>query len=326
MSVQVRHTEHVPKWKIEEVEELVERINSTQVVGLVGLAEIPAKQLQDLRSELRDVATIKMVRNNIARRAIEKCSEKVFPLADGIERQTAFIFTDVNPFRLCKMLEEKKQPMPIKAGGKAPKDIVIEKGETSFSPGPMVGKLQAAGIPAAIKSGKVVINETKVVVEEGETVSAQLAEVLSLMEIFPRKVGLELLAVYEGGLVYKAVDLTIDVDSILSQMSTASSQALGLALEIGYATPTTIAPLLQRAASKARNLVLECAIPVPGMMEALLARAAADASVLTNLVEGGPAEAPAAGAPAEKEEEKAEEAEKEENEEAGLGGLSALFG
>jgi len=137
---------------------------------------------------------------------------------------------------------------------------------------------------------------------------------------------LELLAVYEGGLVYKASDLTIDVDSILSQMSTASSQALGLALEIGYATPTTIAPLLQRAASKARNLVLECAIPVPGMMEALLARAAADASVLTNLVEGGPAEAPAAGAPAEKEEEKAEEAEKEENEEAGLGGLSALFG
>jgi len=97
-------------------------------------------------------------------------------------------------------------------------------------------------------------------------------------------------------------------------------------VEIGYATPTTIAPILQRAASKARNLVLECAIPVPGMMEALLAKAAADASVLTNLVEGGPAEAPAAGAPAETGEEKAEEAEKEENEEAGLGGLSALFG
>jgi large subunit ribosomal protein L10 len=145
------------------------------------------------------------------------------------------------------------------------------------------------------------------------------------MEIFPRKVGLELLAVYEGGLVFRSEDLTIDVGSILSQMSTASAQALGLALEIGYATPTTISPLLQRAASKARNLVLECAIPVPSMMEALLARAAADASVLTNLIEGGPAEAPVAGAPAEKTEEKAEEAE-EDKEEAGLGGLSALFG
>jgi large subunit ribosomal protein L10 len=326
MSVQVRHTEHVPEWKIREVEDLVERIGESPVVGLVGLTDIPAKQLQDLRAELRDVATIKMVRNNVARRAIEKCSDDVLPLADGIEAQTAFIFTDVNPFRLSRMLEEKKQPMPIKAGGKAPTDIVIEKGETSFSPGPMVGKLQSAGIPAAIKSGKVVINETKVVAEEGETVSAQLAEVLATMEIFPRKVGLELLAVYEGGLVFRSEDLAIDVGSILSQMSTASAQALGLALEIGYATPTTISPLLQRAASKARNLVLECAIPVPSMMEALLTKAAADASVLTNLVEGGSVEAPAAAASAEKDEVKAEEAEKEEDEEAGLGGLSALFG
>jgi len=326
MSVQVRRTEHVPEWKIREVEDLVERIGESPVVGLVGLTDIPAKQLQDLRAVLRDVASIKMVRNNIARRAIEKCSDDVSPLADSIEAQTAFIFTDVNPFKLYKMLEEKKQPMPIKAGGKAPADIVIEKGETSFSPGPMVGKLQSAGIPAAIKSGKVIINETKVVAEEGETVSAQLAEVLATMEIFPRKVGLELLAVYEGGLVFRPEDLTIDTEAILSQMSTASGQALGLALEIGYATPTTIRPLLQRAASKARNLVLECAIPVPSMMEALLARAAADASLLTNLVEGGPAEAPAASVPAEKTEEKAEEAEKEEDEEAGLGGLSALFG
>jgi large subunit ribosomal protein L10 len=328
MSVQVRHTEHVPEWKIREVEDLVERIGESPVVGMVGLTDIPAKQLQDLRAVLRDVATIKMVRNNIARRAIEKCSDDVSPLADAIEAQTAFIFTDVNPFKLCKMLEEKKQPMPIKAGGKAPTDIVIEKGETPFSPGPMVGKLQSAGIPAAIKSGKVVINETKVVAEEGETVSAQLAEVLAAMEIFPRKVGLELLAVYEGGLVFRSEDLTIDVEGILSQMSAASAQALGLALEIGYATPTTIGPLLQRAASKARNLVLEGAIPVPSMMEALLAKAAADASALTNLVEGGPVEAPAASAPAEKTEEKAEEAEeeKEEDEEAGLGGLSALFG
>jgi len=326
MSVQVRRTEHVPEWKIREVEDLVERIGESPVVGLVGLTDLPAKQLQDLRAALRDVATIKMVRNNIARRAIEKCSDDVSPLADAIEAQIAFIFTDTNPFQLYKMLEEKKQPMPIKAGGKAPADIVIEKGETSFSPGPMVGKLQSAGIPAAIKSGKVIINETKVVAEEGETVSAQLAEVLATMEIFPRKVGLELLAVYEGGLVFRSEDLTIDTEAILSQMSTASAQALGLAVEIGYATPTTIGPLLQRAASKARNLVLECAIPVPGMVEALLAKAAADASVLTSLVEGGPAEAPAASAPAEKTEEKAEEAEKEEDEEAGLGGLSALFG
>jgi large subunit ribosomal protein L10 len=92
MSVQVRHTEHVPEWKIAEVEDLVERIQNSPVVALVGLTDIPAKQLQDLRTQLRDGATIKMVRNNIARRAIEKCSGEILPLADEIDdRQTAFI-------------------------------------------------------------------------------------------------------------------------------------------------------------------------------------------------------------------------------------------
>ena len=57
-------------------------------------------------------------------------------------------------------------------------DIVVEAGETSFSPGPMVGKLQAAGIPAAIKGGKVVINQKITLVKEGEVVSAKVADIL----------------------------------------------------------------------------------------------------------------------------------------------------
>jgi len=51
MSVQARHTEHVPEWKVREVEDLVERISSSPVVGLVGLTDIPAKQIQDLRGD-----------------------------------------------------------------------------------------------------------------------------------------------------------------------------------------------------------------------------------------------------------------------------------
>ena len=56
--------------------------------------------------------------------------------------------------------------MAAKAGETAPEDIVIEKGPTSFKPGPIVGELQQAGIPAAIEGGKVRIRETKTVVKE----------------------------------------------------------------------------------------------------------------------------------------------------------------
>jgi large subunit ribosomal protein L10 len=320
MAAEVRHTEHIPAWKIDEVNELVERISKSRVVGIVGMREIPASDLQQMRGELRSQVQVKMVRNNIARRALEASDPQIRPLADFIEDQSALIFSDGNPFKLYSMFEKAKRPMAMRAGARAPMDIIVEAGETSFSPGPMVGKLQAAGIPAAIKGGKVVINQKITLVKEGEVVSAKTADILKTMEIFPKNVGLELRAVYEGGLVFKAMDLAIDVGSLLSEMGSASAKAFNFAIEIGYTTPETISAILQKAQTKARNLVAEGAIPVPGMMEIVLSRAAANAQAIANLAKGetAPAQSPV------KEEEKPDEEDKKEEDTAA--GLGSLFG
>ncbi len=266
-----------------------------------------------------------MVRNTIARRALEASSPEIRPLADYIEDQTALIFSDDNPFKLFSLLEKGKRPMPIKAGANAPRDIVVEAGETSFSPGPMVGKLQAAGIPAAIKGGKVVINQQLTLVKEGEVVSAKVADILKTMEIFPRNVGLDMKAAYEGGLIFKAKDLTIDVDGLISQLSSASAKAFSFAVEVGYTTPKTVGPILQRAQIKARALVAEAGIPVPGMMNIVLAKAVANAQAIARLTSGeaAPAAATAAAPTAAAEETKEEEKKEEEDTAEGLG---ALFG
>ena len=323
MAAETRHTAHIPEWKVKDVEELVEMISKSRVVGVVGVREIPADNLQQMRGSLRGNVEIRMVRNTIARRALEASAPEIRPLADFIEDQTALIFSNDNPFKLNSLLEKGKQPMPIKAGARAPKDIVIEAGETSFSPGPMVGKLQAAGIPAAIKSGKVVINQKITLAKEGEVVSAKTADILKTMEIFPRNVGLELRAAYEGGLIFKVKDLSIDVEAQISELFAASAKAFGFAVEIGYATPKTVGPMLQKAQTKARALVLEAGIPVPSMMEMLLAKAAANAKALSRLASGEAAlEAAAAPAPAKAKEEKEEK--KDEGDTAA--GLGALFG
>jgi len=298
-------------------------IKESRVVGVVGVREIPADNLQQMRGSLRGNVEIRMVRNTIARRALEASAPEIRPLADFIEDQTALLFSNENPFKLNGLLVKGKQPMPIKAGARAPKDIVIEAGVTSFSPGPMVGKLQAAGIPAAIKGGKVVINQQITLAKEGEVVSAKTADILKVMEIFPRNVGLELRAAYEGGLIFKVKDLSIDVEAQISELFAASAKAFGFAVEIGYATPKTVGPMLQKAQTKARALVLDAGIPVPSMMEMLLAKAAANAKALARQVSGevAPIAAPAS-APAKVEEEK-EEKKDEEDTAAGMG---ALFG
>jgi len=327
MAAENRHTAHIPEWKVKNVEELVEMIKKSRVVGVVGVREIPADNMQQVRGDLRGNVEIKMVRNTIARRAIEASAPEIRPLADYIEDQTALIFSDDNPFKLYSLLEKCKKPMPIKAGARAPKDIVIEAGTTSFSPSLMVGKLETAGIPGRIKSGKVVINQKVTLAREGEVVPAKTADILKTMEIFPRNVGLELRAAYEGGLVFKAKDLTIDVAAQISQLSAASAKAFSFAVEIGYATPSTVGPMLQKAQTRARALVLEAGIPVPSMMEMVLAKAAANARAVASLTSGQPASV--AAAPAAKAEAKA--AEKEENEEKKddgdtAAGLGALFG
>jgi len=323
MAAETRHTAHIPEWKVKDVEELVEMIKKSRVVGIVGVREIPADNLQQMRGSLRGNVEIRMVRNTIARRALEASAPEIRPLADFIEDQTALLFSNDNPFKLNALLEKGKQPMPIKAGARAPKDIVIEAGVTSFSPGPMVGKLQAAGIPAAIKSGKVVINQNITLAKEGEVVSAKTADILKTMEIFPRNVGLELRAAYEGGLIFKVKDLSINVDAQISELSLASAKAFNFAVKIGYATPQTIGPMLQKAQTEARALVLDAGLPVPGMMEMLLAKAAANAKALNRLASGeaAPTAAPVA-APVKAEEEK-EEKKDEEDTAAGMG---ALFG
>jgi large subunit ribosomal protein L10 len=324
MAAEVKRTAHLPEWKVSEVKELVDQIGKSRVVGIVGVREIPASNLQDIRTELRGKVEIKMVRNTIAKRALESSTPDIKSLADYIEDQTALIFSDDNPFRLYSLLEKGKRPMPIKAGSKSPRDIVIEAGETSFSPGPMVGKLQAAGIPAAIKGGKVVINQQITLVKEGEVVSAKVADILKTMEIFPKDVGLDLKAAYEGGLIFKAKDLVINVDELASQFGSAKSLALSFAVEIGYATPETVGPMLQRAQTKARALVAEAGIPVPSMMNIVLAKAVANAQAIDRLTRGESAPAaPAAAAPAAAKEEKKEDKKEEEDTAAGLG---ALFG
>jgi large subunit ribosomal protein L10 len=319
MAGEIRHTAHIPEWKVKDVEELIEKISKSRVVGVVGVREIPASNLQQMRGSLRGNVEIRMVRNTIARRALEASAPEIRPLADFIEDQTALIFSNDNAFKLNSLLEKGKQPMPIKAGSRAPKDIVVEAGETTFSPGPMVGKLQAAGIPAAIKGGKVVINQRITLAKEGEIVPAKTADILKTMEIFPRNVGLELRAAFEGGLIFKSKDLSINVDSKIAELCNASAKALSFAVEIGYTTSVTIGPMLQKAQTKARALVLEAAIPVPSMMEFILAKAAANAKAIDNIARGETA--PVAAAPAAKEE---KEEKKDEGDTAA--GLGALFG
>src|SRR5207245_1547002 len=86
-----------------------------------------------------------------------------------------------------------------RGGEIAPEDLWVRGGETPFKPGPVVGELQKAGIPAAIERGKVVIRQDKLMVKAGARIPRDVAQQLARLEIFPLVVGLDLRGAQEQG-------------------------------------------------------------------------------------------------------------------------------
>lgn len=332
---------HVASWKKEEVESLKELIESHDVVGMANLSDIPAPQLQKMRRSLKDSAVVKMSRKTLMSLALsESKKENIADLEGHMEGQPAMIFTDMNPFKLYKILEASKTEAPAKAGSVAPADIVVPKGDTAFKPGPILGELQKVGIPAKIDKGKIVITNDKTIVAEGETISKEIASMLTRLEIFPMEVGIDLVAAYEDQTVYTSDVLTIDEEKTIADVQKAFTQALNLSVNAVIFNKESVPVLLQNANTKAMNLALNADVLTSKTRDMILAKAYAQMLALASEVSGKDADAvddelreklnsqAAAAAPKDekKPEDDEEEEAEEEKEEDAAAGLGALFG
>lgn len=331
---------HVADWKKEKVAELEDLTDAHEIVGIVNLADIPARQLQTMRKSLGDKAVLKMSRKNFIKIALENSDkENVKGLIDYLDGQPAMVFTETNPFKLFKILEDSKTEAPAKAGSIAPADIVVPAGDTSFPPGPILGELQQAGIPAKIDKGKIVVTDDATVVEEGDEIPKNVADILTKLEIHPMEVGIDLLAVCEGDTIYTSDVLAIDEEETLQSISTAYHNAINLAVNAGIYNSESAPLLIQKAARDALNLALNANILTSETTDKILSKAylqmlalagklSADAldDELSEKLSSQPvvADTPVEDNTEEPEEE--EEEEEENAEEAAAAGLGALFG
>lgn len=280
------YTRHLPAWKRHEVDEIKKSAGQYALVGLVDMYGIPASQMQQIRRNLRGKAVIKMTRNTLIAHAFTEMGGKMPEVAGFLKGHSALIFTNDNPFRLFKMLEKTKTKMAAKPGEISPMDIVVEKGPTSFKPGPIVGELQQAGIPAAIEAGKVKIRETKTVLRTGDVISPKMADVLMKLDIKPMDVGLALqVACFEGD-IYDPSVLAIDEGAIVAQITLAAQQAFNLSVNEAIPTTETIGPILTRAVRDARGLAVEASVYGKDVIDAIIGRAYQESMALRQVTGG----------------------------------------
>jgi len=343
-SESVRKTEHVPEWKQAEVQKLQQFLGEYDSVGIVDVTGIPSRQLQDMRRGLHGQAELRMSRNTLMERAVDEVDEGLEDLTEYIGGQVGFIGTNDNPFGLYRQLEESKTAAPINAGEVAPNDIVIPEGDTGVDPGPFVGELQQVGADARIQEGSIQVLSDSTVLEQGEVVSADLANVLGELGIEPKEVGLDLRAVFSEGVLFEPEELAIDVDEYRADVESAAAAARNLSVNAAYPTDRTVSALLAKATGEAKSVGLFAEIESPDVVPDLVAKADAQLRALAAQVddeEALPEELRGVEAPAEPaaEEESTDEEETEteapddddededdEDDDGGAEGLGAMFG
>ena len=266
---------HVADYKKEIVSNLVNLISEYPIIGIVNMENLPAPQLQTMRAQLRKNYVITMTKKRLIKLAFEQTK----PKKKGIEKlemhlggMPALIFTKENPFKLSKTLQKSKSPAPAKAGQTAPRDIVVSKGATSFAPGPIIGELALAGIKSGVEGGKVAIKEDTVVVNAGEKIKPKVAEILTRLGIQPMEVGLDLVAVYENGLLYERNILSVDEAEYKNRLANASRWAFNLANYVSYPTKETIRLLIVKAHNDAKTIGIAQKIFDKGIIEILLGK------------------------------------------------------
>ncbi|MGQ4910995.1 MAG: 50S ribosomal protein L10 [Candidatus Thorarchaeota archaeon] len=330
----------IPEWKIEAVQKLATAIDESEMIGLVNVEGVGAKQLQGIRDSLRGSATIMMARNTLMIRALEKSKKKgIKDLVEHVRGPVAFVFSNQDPFVLSKFLSENKAAAPAKGGQVAPKDIIVPAMNTGVAPGPFISELAGLKIPSRVKGGVIHVTEDTVAVKAGDVISNAMAQMLARLGIEPMELQLKLIAAYADGDVLTADTFAVDLEDLFKSVIAGHQYAINLSVNVGIPTEETIPLILAKADMEAKTLTLSIGFFVPDMLSEFLAKANSESFALAAAIsekdpEAIPSEvlgqvqaaaASAAPAPAETVEEKPEEPEEEEEEET-VAGMGSLFG
>ena len=291
-----------------KVEEFEEAIESHDVIGILDMQSLPARQLQEIESEIEEFADIKMSRKTLMNIALGNSDKEAIDELDTDEAmQPAFIFSTKDPFQLYSLIQDNQTAAAADGGEIAPNDIEIPEGDTGIGPGPMLGKLQQAGAQVQVDDGSIHVQDPAVIVEAGEEITADDAEILNQLGIEPLQIGLDLVIAYNDGEIFTSEELDIDTEQYKADVESAAAGAFNLAVNAGIINETTAPAIISEAVQKARNLATSEGLPEEETIEDSISYAASAAETVDSELDLEAAEP-------EEEEEQESEADDEESE------------
>ena len=271
--------------KIDTINAVEKLLKTHKTIAFCSLFKVRGAQLMSLRKSFKDEMRIRVVRNTLTKLAIEKSQIKNSKeLSNGISKQQALIFTDMNPFKLFLVLEKGKIDLAAREGDIATDDIVIPAGNTGMQPGPDLSIFKEFNIATRINVGSIFVNNDTVAAKKGDVLSANLASLLSKLSIKPIKAGISITLAYMDGLLYNSDDVAINLTDYMNDISNSYQSALNLAVNQEYFTKETVPLLLVDAFNKSKNLSIESEYLTKDNASFILAKKQLEAQILSNLI------------------------------------------
>ncbi len=253
----------VSKKKLENVKKLVELIEKNDTLIIASIKNLPSKQFQEIRKNLRGKARMVVVKKRIMLRAIDESRNKnLEKLKQYVCEDSSVLFSKEDAFELAAILAENKNPIRAKPGQKAIEDISVEAGPTEILPGPAISEFSSIGIPISVEDGKIAIRQGKVIVKAGEEISDAAASIMSKLNIMPFRIGLEPVALCDLKIGQIYLNVKIDKEATLMELKTAAAKSLGFAQKIAYYCKETISYLLAKGNINEKAIEAKIAAPV----------------------------------------------------------------
>lgn len=245
----------VKEEKLKQVEELQKMFTSHKTVGVIDLHKLPNKQMQEIKKKIRDVATLKVVKKSTLLHALRKLDNaKLKELENVIPLQPGLVLSNSGAFQFYTKIDKLKSLTYAKEGDVVGDEIYVVAGPTSLMPGPVISEFAKVGLVAGVEDGKVAIKRDKVVAKKGDVVSKELVGVLRKLKIQPMRIGLNVVAIYDDGMIYKKDVLSLVGDNYINKIREAFQQALNLSVNIIYPTKETIGYILAKAYQQAKAI------------------------------------------------------------------------
>jgi len=187
--------------------------------------------------------------------------------------QPALIFSNVDAFKLYKLVKMEKAPAPAREGETAQTDIVIKAGPTPLPAGPAIGELQRLKIPAMVKDGKIHVREDTTILKEGEKFTPEIVSLLKKLGIQPMEIMLNIVALHQDGMIFTKDILDVDEEKYKQDLINAFTNALNLSINVCYPTKENIKMLLGKAFNNAKALGINAEIYEKDVIEDLIRKA-----------------------------------------------------